>query len=107
MSRVVFIEHDGTRHECEAADGTSMLQVAQLNDIAAITGECGGCLSCATCHVIVDEAWADKLPPVSADEDVMLDGTYCDREPTSRLACQIQTGIELDGIVLRLPERQT
>ena len=107
MSKAIFIEFDGTRHECEAVEGASMLQVARENDIATIIGECGGCLSCATCHVIVDEAWAGTLPPMSDDEDMMLDGSYCDREPTSRLACQIHASPGLDGIVLRLPERQT
>lgn len=107
MTKVTFVEHNGTQHECEADEGASMLQVARANDITSIIGECGGCLSCATCHVIVDEAWADRLPPVSGDEDMMLDGTYCEREPTSRLACQIHASAELDGIVLRLPEKQT
>jgi 2Fe-2S ferredoxin len=107
MPKVVFVEHDGTQHDLEATDGMSLLEVARDNDVEGITGECGGCLSCATCHVYVDEAWLPKLTPPSAEEDGMLDGTYCDREPNSRLACQIHVSPELDGIVLRLPEQQT
>ena len=58
---------------------------------------CGGCCSCATCHVFVDEAWADKLPPVGEDENDLLDSSS-HRNATSRLSCQISMGADLDGL---------
>lgn len=107
MPKVTFIEFDGKETEAVGEEGLSLLEVALANDIEGITGECGGCLSCATCHVYVGEAWIDRLDPISPDEDAMLDGTYCDRESTSRLGCQIKLSAETDGIIVRLPERQT
>src|SRR3546814_17336221 len=62
---------------------------------------CGGCCSCATCHVFVDEAWADKLPPVGEDENDLLDSSS-HRNANSRLSCQISMDAGLDG--LRVPK---
>ncbi len=106
MTKIIFITHQGKETTTDATDGQTLLQLAHANQILGVIGECGGCLSCATCHVYVDEAWLDKLPPVQPDENTMLDGTYDDREPTSRLACQINVSPELEGLVVRLPERQ-
>jgi 2Fe-2S ferredoxin len=61
---------------------------------------------CATCHVYVDDRWIDRLPAISDEEDALLDGTASERLPTSRLSCQIKIAPELDGLVLRLPQRQ-
>jgi ferredoxin, 2Fe-2S len=107
MPQVTFIEFDGKETVTKGEEGASLLEVALANDIGGMVGECGGCLSCATCHVYVDPAWLSKLESVSGDEDAMLDGTYCDRESNSRLGCQIKVTAELDGIVVTLPERQS
>jgi 2Fe-2S ferredoxin len=61
---------------------------------------------CATCHVYVDESWLARLPAMADDEDALLDGTASERRPNSRLSCQIKMTPELDGIVVKLPERQ-
>jgi 2Fe-2S ferredoxin len=61
---------------------------------------------CATCHVYVDDAWIGRLAAIGDDEDALLDGTACERRANSRLSCQIKITPELDGLVLRLPERQ-
>jgi ferredoxin, 2Fe-2S len=106
MPRVTFIEANGARHDVEAIAGSSLLQVAQEHEIEGMVGECGACLSCATCHVYIEEPWLGKLSPPEADEDVMLDGTLCDRLPTSRLGCQIIVTDALDGLSVQLPERQ-
>lgn len=82
------------------------MQVATQNGIDAIVAECGGNAMCATCHVYVDEAWLARLPPMSDDEDALLDGAAADRLSTSRLSCQIKLTPELDGLVVRLPDRQ-
>jgi ferredoxin, 2Fe-2S len=86
--------------------GQSIMQGATSAGIDGIAADCGGSLTCATCHVIVDPAWASALPPPSADELVMLDMTAAPRLPTSRLSCQIVATSALDGMVITLPETQ-
>ncbi len=83
------------------------MRTALSHGIDEIVAECGGNAVCATCHVYVDEAWLPKLAAVAADEDDLLDGTATERLPNSRLSCQIKITPALDGLVLRLPERQT
>lgn len=106
MPNIVFVTLDGRRQIVNAAIGETVREAALNNNLAEIIGECGGCLSCATCHVYVDEEWFDRLSPIGNDEDAMLDGTYCERQPNSRLCCQIKVSPVLDGLVIRLPERQ-
>ena len=74
--------------------------------VAAIVADCGGLLTCATCHVYVDPAWADKLPPVTEDEAAMLEMTASPRQANSRLSCQIVMQSALDGLTVTLPETQ-
>jgi 2Fe-2S ferredoxin len=106
VPRIVFIKPDGERQEVEAADGESVMQVAVNNLVDGIVGECGGDLSCATCHVFVDPEWFPALGKASADEEDMLEATS--EEPTefSRLSCQIKCDKKLHGLVVHLPATQ-
>lgn len=106
MGRVVFVRPDGTKQEAEAADGQTLMQVARANLVPGIVAECGGELSCATCHVYVDDGWAALLPARAEDEVDMLEVTA--EEPTefSRLSCQIQFQDVLDGMVVTIPQVQ-
>jgi 2Fe-2S ferredoxin len=79
---------------------------AVRHGVPGIVGECGGVLSCATCHVFVDEADFGRLPPMSDAEDEMLDGAAEDRRPNSRLSCQIKLGAELGDLRVCTPEFQ-
>lgn len=106
MARVTYIEPDGTEHVVDAAAGTSVMMAAVSADIDGIVAECGGSLMCATCHVYVDAAFADRLPEMTPDEDEMLEAAASERRATSRLSCQIELDDELDGLVVRLPESQ-
>ena len=81
--------------------GESLMQLARAAGLPVL-GECNGSLACATCHVVVDPAWAGLLPPVSDDEEAMLD-TVFDLTPTSRLSCQILFTDALDGLRVSLP----
>ena len=81
--------------------GDSVMQLARAAGLPVL-GECNGSLACATCHVVVDPAWAGLLPPISDDEEAMLD-TVFDLSPTSRLCCQIRLSPELDGVRMSLP----
>ena len=89
-----------------ASRGQTLMQAATAAGVHEIAAECGGLLSCATCHVFVDREWAARLPPPSAEEDSMLEITAVPREHESRLACQITLDDSLDGLSLRLPAAQ-
>lgn len=106
MPHVNFVLKDGTTQSATCMEGESVMQAATNNGVPGVEAICGGFCNCATCHVYVDEAWAAHLPPASDDENDMLDGTAADREPTSRLSCQIKMTASLDGITVRIPDRQ-
>lgn len=105
MTTVTFVEADGTRHEVQARNGRSLMQAAVQNAVPGIDADCGGKCLCATCHVILDEAWYGRLGGPNPDEKEMLDPTP-ERTPTSRLSCQIQVIEALDGLVVQLPAFQ-
>lgn len=106
MALVTYVEHDGARHDIEVPDGDTVMRGAVSNGIDAIVGECGGGLACATCHCIVDEAWADRVGPPSQPEEEMLEFAATGKQASSRLSCQIVVSSELDGLVVHLPEAQ-
>ena len=103
MARVTWVLEDGRRIEAEVADGTNLMNAAAQHNVPGIIGECGGCLSCATCHVYVDEAWLASTGEADSTEDAMLDATDAPRKPESRLSCQILAAPALDGLVLHVP----
>ncbi|MFM6999561.1 MAG: 2Fe-2S iron-sulfur cluster-binding protein [Limnohabitans sp.] len=100
--------HDPTQatHSLQVQPGQSLMQAAVDANLDGIQADCGGLLTCATCHVVVHSDWLSKLPPVSSDEDGMLAFTAQAREPGSRLSCQIMLTPELDGLQVTLPESQ-
>jgi len=105
MPNVTFVLPDGERKTIAGDPGFTVMGVALRHEIAGIEAECGGCLSCATCHVVVDDAWLGKLPPIGEIEDEMLE-MVPDRQPASRLSCQIKLSDALDGIIVHVPESQ-
>jgi 2Fe-2S ferredoxin len=107
MPTIHFVRSDNSIESVEADIGNSAMRAALAHGLDGIVAECRGSAVCATCHVYVDETWLAKLKPVSADEDELLDGTASERLANSRLSCQIEMTSELDGLVLRLPARQT
>ena len=106
MPVITFIDPNGASERVEASDGESAMLAATKHGLDGIVAECGGNAMCATCHVYVDDAWLARLPPMTDEEDALLDGTAAERRANSRLSCQIKLAAELDGLVLRLPERQ-
>ena len=105
MPRITFTDHDGVERTVEAVVGSTVMETALRHGVPGIEAECGGACSCATCHVYVDEGWAEAAgKPASMEED-MLDFAS-DVRPTSRLSCQIKVRPELDGLIVRTPERQ-
>ncbi len=106
MPIVRYVSHEGLVTELEVTPGNNLMNAAVFEGIDGIEGMCGGCLACATCHVYVDPAFLDRLPPVSADEQSMLSQVASERRPNSRLCCQISMRADLEGLTVTLPERQ-
>ncbi len=101
MPKITFIKPDGNAIIADAQNGLSVMEVAIRNGVE-IEATCEGSLACATCHLIVDEAWYDKLPAPTKEEEDMLDFAF-NLTKTSRLTCQIIINDSLDGIVFKLP----
>jgi ferredoxin, 2Fe-2S len=97
MPKLIVTTREGEERELEGTRGLSVMEVIRDGGIDEVLALCGGNCSCATCHVHVDPAFADLLPPMSADEDDLLDSTS-DRDERSRLSCQIPFGPALDGM---------
>ena len=103
---VHLVEPNGLRNTLRACIGQSLMRAAVDGGIDGIKADCGGVMSCATCHVYIDLAWIARLPAPSSDEDAMLEMTAAQRMPTSRLSCQIALDANLDGLTVVLPETQ-
>ncbi|WP_062011405.1 2Fe-2S iron-sulfur cluster-binding protein [Aureimonas sp. AU4] len=105
MTSIAFIAPDGTRYDIDAPNGSSAMENAIRRDVPGIDADCGGACACATCHVYVDEPHLALLGKPEAMEEDMLDFAL-DVRPQSRLSCQIRIRPELEGLVLRVPDRQ-
>ena len=105
MPRITFIEPDGFRHEINAPVGVTLMETARQNGVQGILALCGGACACATCHVYVESEWLPKLGEREEMEQGMLESAWEPRA-NSRLSCQIHVSAELDGLVVRVPQRQ-
>jgi 2Fe-2S ferredoxin len=105
MAKITYIESNGTVHTVDGEVGATVMETAIKNAVPGIEAECGGACACATCHVYVEEEWREKVGGPSPMEEDMLDFGY-DVRPNSRLSCQIKITAELDGLTVRVPERQ-
>ncbi len=101
MPLVLIRDLSGVEHRLRARQDESVMQIARAAGLPVI-GECNGSMACATCHVIVDPEWANRLDPPEEDEEATLD-TLFNLAATSRLGCQIRLTDALDGLTLRLP----
>lgn len=106
MIKVHLVAANGEETTLEVKPAGSLMQAAVAANVAGIEADCGGLLTCATCHVYVREPFASRLPPVSEDERAMLEFTAAERRPTSRLSCQIELVEALDGLSVELPATQ-
>jgi 2Fe-2S ferredoxin len=100
---LIVVTRAGEEREVDGELGQTVMQVIRDAGFDELMALCGGACSCATCHVHVDPAFAALLPPMSSDEDELLDSSS-DRDASSRLSCQIPFRQELDGLKVRIAE---
>lgn len=101
MIRLTIEGHDGKAREIGVEPQGTLMEAIRDNGFAELLASCGGCCSCATCHVVIDPGSPVTLTAMAADEDDLLDGSQ-HREASSRLSCQIPLSEELDGLKLRI-----
>ena len=97
MPKLIVTTREGETSEIEVGDGLTVMEAIRDNGFDELLALCGGCCSCATCHVIVDGDHAEILPPISEDEDDLLESSD-HRAQHSRLSCQIPLTADLDGL---------
>ncbi|HET9629547.1 MAG TPA: 2Fe-2S iron-sulfur cluster-binding protein [Novosphingobium sp.] len=105
MTTLVFVEADGRRVAVAARDGESVMLAARRAGVEGIVGECGGGMSCLTCHCFVAPDVAERIAPASEAETALLD-CLIEQRKTSRLSCQIVVHPGLEGAVFELPQWQ-
>ena len=105
MTKITYVEHNGKEHTVDVQNGLTVMEGAVQNDIPGIDADCGGSMACATCHVYVNDEWYNMLDEKTEGEDDMIDQAY-DPKKNSRLSCQITVSEKIEGLVVRLPEKQ-
>jgi len=106
MPKVIYVSHDGGQLEVDVPVGTTVMAAALKNGIDGIVAECGGVCMCSTCHVFVNEGFFSRLPPATDTEEAVLEIAAIERQPNSRLSCQIKVTEDLEGLIVRMPEKQ-
>ena len=105
MTKITFLQHDGAQHAIDAPDGESVMRVALDNGVPGLVAECGGNLSCSTCHGYVAADFLQRLTPPDENEQLLIECTI-DPRPNSRLTCQIKVSPALEGLTVQWPETQ-
>ena len=105
MAKITFIQHNGTEQTVDGLPGMSVMETAIKNLVPGIDADCGGACACATCHVYVEPDWVEKVGARNPMEEDMLDFAFNVRD-SSRLSCQIKVTPGLDGLRVRVPEKQ-
>lgn len=103
MAKLIVTTRDGTEHEVEGQAGLSVMEIIRDAGFDELLALCGGCCSCATCHIHVDAAFADTINPMSEDENDLLDSSD-HRDERSRLSCQIPFSDALDGLKVTIAQ---
>jgi ferredoxin, 2Fe-2S len=103
MPKLVIVDRAGNEKSVDAGAGLTVMEAIRDNGVDELLALCGGCCSCATCHVHVDADWLGKLPEMSEDENDLLESSD-HRNESSRLSCQIQLTDALDGLKVTIAE---
>ena len=105
MPKITYKTPDDKTHIIDVQNGLTVMEGAIQNDIPGIDADCGGGMSCATCHVYVNEEWLEKLPAKEDGEEDMLDMAF-EPKKNSRLSCQLIVSDILDGLIVNIPSKQ-
>jgi len=105
LTTIRFIQHDGREQAVDATDGESVMRAANDHGVPGIVADCGGCMTCATCHVYLPHEWFERLAPPTEDETAMLEAAV-DPRPNSRLSCQIIVSADVEGLIVNVPKNQ-
>ena len=106
MPKITYLDNQGNSKTINVDNGLTVMEGAIQNDIPGIDADCGGSMACATCHVYVEEKWLNKIPKAEEEEVDMIDMAY-EPKKNSRLSCQLIVSDELDGLIVKTPEKQT
>jgi 2Fe-2S ferredoxin len=105
MPKLVVITREGDECVVEIDNEMTVMEAIRDNGFDELLALCGGCCSCATCHIHVDDNFVEKLPKMSEDEDTLLDCSD-HRRSSSRLSCQIQFSQDLDGLKVTIAPKE-
>ncbi|MFM8747418.1 MAG: 2Fe-2S iron-sulfur cluster-binding protein [Aestuariivirga sp.] len=105
MAKITFIQNSGAEQTVDGLPGMSVMEAAVKNMVPGIDADCGGACACATCHVYVEPEWVEKVGSRNPMEEDMLDFAF-DVRDNSRLSCQIKISDALDGLRVKVPEKQ-
>lgn len=105
MIEITFVQSDGVAQTVEAEEDLSVMEAATRNSIPGIVADCGGAMSCATCHVYIDDAWVRAVGQADDVESAMLEMAVDPRE-NSRLSCQVKLDQQMSGLVIHVPKSQ-
>ena len=105
MVKLIVVNRSGVESVLEASAGSTLMEAIRDSGFGGLLAVCGGCCSCATCHVHIDPAYRDKLPEMKPEEDELLSTSF-NRDETSRLSCQLKMSASLAGLVVHLPKTQ-
>jgi ferredoxin, 2Fe-2S len=105
MAKITFIQHNGSEQTVDGVPGMTVMETAIKHEVAGIDADCGGACACATCHVYIEPEWREKTGTRQAMEEDMLDFAF-DVRDSSRLSCQIKVSDALDGLRVKVPEKQ-
>ena len=103
MPKLIVVNRAGQETAVDVADGLTVMEAIRDNGFDELLALCGGCCSCATCHVHVDPSFKDRLPQMSEDEDDLLESSD-HRDENSRLGCQVPFTADLDGLKVTIAQ---
>jgi len=105
MPKITYVDSSGTERTVEGKNGMTVMETAIKHNVQGIDADCGGACACATCHVYVEPEWLEKVGKRNEMEEDMLDFAF-DVRDNSRLSCQIKISDAIDGMVVKVPEKQ-
>jgi ferredoxin, 2Fe-2S len=105
VANITFIEPDGRKHILDVEPGLTIMEGARNAGVRGILADCGGSCACGTCRIYIDGEWRDTVGAANDEEAATIEA-YEDAAQGTRLSCQVKVTAELDGLIVRMPEKQ-